>query len=75
MITSRLEIKDANRLRRFKEEDYLASSSEINEFIDKILWLQTITGKIKGIWKWISYEVEKILLHVKSIFKKDDTDW
>ncbi len=75
MITSRLEIKDANRLRRFKEEDYLASSSEINEFIDKILWLQTINCKIKGIWKWISYEVEKILLHVKSIFKKDDTDW
>jgi len=78
MKTTSLMIKEdlrLNPLRAFTESDYLATTWEINEDIDRLLWLQTLNNKIKGLWKWILHESNKILLKIKSIIKYNDSNW
>ena len=70
MITTTLWIKEDRRLTpwiKFKESDYFATSWEINEDIDKLLWLQNFKNRLSWICKWFVYECKKIKDKVKSI--------
>lgn len=70
--TTSLEIEDARFYDWLIEErkGRIIPTKEINEYIDKILWIQSFSEKIKWIKKWIGYQIKKILFFLKKQTKK-----